>query len=150
MRVQEAVFQQLVTAYQTAVLNAQQEAENGLIIFLKAQKRTQLQAQSVKAAQDAVKTVLSQFEAGTVTIAQLILLEQTLVGLQDTLAQAQGEIPTGLIQVYKAMGGGWEIRVNGCVPAGALELEAQPEPGPQPRLLPDSDTAPSRLLPPME
>jgi NodT family efflux transporter outer membrane factor (OMF) lipoprotein len=152
MRVQEAVFQQLVTAYQTAVLNAQQEAENGLITFLKAQKRTQLQAQSVKAAEDAVKTVLNQYEVGTVTIAQLILLEQTLVGLQDTLAQAQGEIPTGLIQVYKAMGGGWEIRLNGCTPAGALQLEAQPAPelGPPPRHLPDSEPPPSRLLPPME
>jgi len=160
MRVQQAVFLQLVTAYQAAVLNGQQEAENGLIIFLRAQKRTELQALSVKAAQDAVKTVLSQFEAGTVTIAQLILLEQTLVGLQDTLALAQGEIPTGLIQVYKAMGGGWELRVNGCTPAGAVRFDSPPAPelGP-PRPVPDSEPPPPvpgseppppRLLPPME
>jgi hypothetical protein len=35
---------------------------------------------------------------------------------QDTLAQAQGEIVTGLIQVYRALGGGWQIRETGCDP----------------------------------
>jgi NodT family efflux transporter outer membrane factor (OMF) lipoprotein len=138
VRAQTATFEQLVAAYQQSVLNAQKEVENGLIVFLKAQKRTELQAMSVQAAQDAVKTVLSQFEAGTVTIAQLILLEQTLVGLQDTLAQAQGEIPTGLIQTYRALGGGWELRLTGCEPTGTPPAEAAPpvETGPAPRVLP--------------
>jgi NodT family efflux transporter outer membrane factor (OMF) lipoprotein len=151
VRAQTATFLQLVTAYQQAVLNAQHEAENGLVIFLKAQKRTELQTLSVEAAQDAVKTVLSQFEAGTVTIAQLILLEQTLVGLQDTLAQAQGEIPIGLIQVYKAMGGGWELRLNGCEPTGQLPVEPLPTPetGPMPRTLPQTERPAVRFLPPI-
>jgi NodT family efflux transporter outer membrane factor (OMF) lipoprotein len=152
MRVQQAVFLQLVTAYQQTVLNAHQEAENGLVTFLKAQERVRLQSLSVKAAQDAVKTVLSQFEAGTVTIAQLILLEQTLVGLQDTLAQAQGEIPLGLIQVYKALGGGWQIRLQGCETTAALEARApaDAELGPPPRPAPDAEPPASRLLPPFE
>ena len=41
------------------------------------------------------------------------------MGLEDTLAQAQGEIGTGLIQVYRALGGGWEIRLSGGNPGGA-------------------------------
>ena len=32
----------------------------------------------------------------------ITLLQQNLVALEDTLAQAQGEIATGLIQVYRA------------------------------------------------
>jgi hypothetical protein len=33
---------------------------------------------------------------------------------EDVLAQAEGEIVTGLIQVYRALGGGWQIRLRGC------------------------------------
>ena len=49
-------------------------------------------------------------------LTRVTLLQQNLVGLEDTLAQAQGEIATGLIQVYRALGGGWEIRLTGCNP----------------------------------
>jgi hypothetical protein len=32
----------------------------------------------------------------------------------DTLAQARGEIGPGLTQVYRGLGGGWQIRLTGC------------------------------------
>ena len=54
-----------------------------------------------------------------IDLTRVTLLQQNLVTLEDTLAQAQGEIATGLIQVYRAFGGGWQIRLNGCDP-GAL------------------------------
>jgi NodT family efflux transporter outer membrane factor (OMF) lipoprotein len=128
VRFQDAKFQELVAAYQNKVLTAQQEVENGLVTFLKAQRRTKLQGDSVKYADDAVKVVLAQYELGTVQITQLIQIEQNLVLQQDTLAQAQGEIATGLIQVYKALGGGWQIHNTGCDPnAGPLELHTQAE-----------------------
>ena len=37
--------------------------------------------------------------------------------LLDTLAQVEGEIATGLISVYTALGGGWELRLTGCTPS---------------------------------
>ena len=46
--------------------------------------------------------VLAQYEAGTTDLTRVTLLQQNLVPLEDTLAQAQGEIATGLIQVYRA------------------------------------------------
>jgi len=36
--------------------------------------------------------------------------------LEDTLAQVEGEISTGLITVYHGLGGGWQIRLTGCTP----------------------------------
>src|SRR5262249_14166684 len=71
---------------------------------------------SVKAAEEAVQIALAQYKAGTVDFTRVTQLEQSLVTQQDTLAQAQGEIVTGLIQVYKALGGGWQIRETGCDP----------------------------------
>ncbi len=139
VHLQDARFQELVAAYQNTVLSAGQDVENGLVTFLQSQKRTNFQAASVKDAEDAVQTVVSQYKAGTVDFTRVTQLEQNLVTQQDTLAQAQGEIVTGLIQVYKALGGGWQIRETGCDPHPADR--AGPAPGSQ---SPTSDPLPAR------
>ena len=110
---QKARFQELVTTYEQSVLNANQEAENGLVTFLRAQGRTRLQSESVDQAQKAVALGLVQYKAGTVDFTRITQLEQNLVLQQNTLAQARGEIALGLIQTYRALGGGWEIRCTG-------------------------------------
>ena len=105
VRLQDARFQELVATYQQTVLNANQEVENGLVTFLRAQTRTNFQTASVEDAEKAVKIVLAQYEAGTIDFTRVTQLEQFLVQEQDVLTQAQGEIATGLIQVYRALGG---------------------------------------------
>jgi NodT family efflux transporter outer membrane factor (OMF) lipoprotein len=114
LRLQDATFNELVTVYQNTVLNANQEAENGLVTFLRGQERTKYQKLSVDDAEKAVTIVMAQYEAGTVDFTRVTQIQQNLVLQQDTLAQAQGEIALGLITVYKALGGGWQIRQNGC------------------------------------
>jgi NodT family efflux transporter outer membrane factor (OMF) lipoprotein len=145
VRLQDAKFQELVATYQNKVLSAAQEVENGLVAFLRAQERTRLQAASVKDAELAVKIGLAQYKAGTVDFTRVTQLEVTVAQLQDTLAQAQGQIDTGLIQAYRALGGGWQIRVNGCT-ANCLPGDAAPQPVtntlPAPRPLPVSEPAP--------
>jgi hypothetical protein len=110
--------------------------ENGLVTFLQAQQRTKFQAASVTDAQEAVQIAVAQYKAGIVDFTRVTQLETTLVTQQDTLAQAQGEIVTGLIQVYKALGGGWQIRETGCDPQRAERMlwpgpETPPQPGSQ-------------------
>jgi outer membrane protein TolC len=105
-RLQDAKFQDLVAAYQDTVLSANEDVENGLVTFLKAQQRAKLQAESVAYAEKAVNITKVQYEKGTVDLTRVTLLQQTLVQQQDTLALAQGEIATGLIHVYRALGGG--------------------------------------------
>jgi len=128
VRVQNAKFQELVTNYQQTVLNANGEVENGLVTFLRAQVRTKFQSESVDRAQKAVSLGLVQYKAGTVDFTRITQLEQNLVLQQNTLAQARGEIAQGLIQVYRALGGGWEIRNTGLSPVeeGTIENGAPP------------------------
>lgn len=114
VRLQSTRFQELVTAYRQAVLNANKEVENGLVVFLRSQLRTKFQTAAVDDAGKAVGIVLAQYKAGVVDFTRVTQLEQALVQQQDVLTQAQGEIATGLIQVYKALGGGWEIRLTDC------------------------------------
>src|SRR4029077_14740090 len=147
VRLQDATFQALVAAYQNAVLTAAQDVENGLVTFLKAQERTQFQAESVAEAEEAVKIALVQYKGGIIDLTRVTQLETTLVQLQDTLALAQGEIGLGLIQVYRALGGGWQIRLAGCETTGLppqaappAAPEALPAPQPQPAPVPPRPT----------
>jgi NodT family efflux transporter outer membrane factor (OMF) lipoprotein len=121
VRLQDAAFLALVTAYQQAVLTANQEVETGLVTFLKAQEQYALQKKSVDAGRAALDTVQTLYpdKVDFTRVAQLL---QTQVVLEDTLAQVQGQIATGLISVYQALGGGWEIRCTGCPrsPAGQV------------------------------
>jgi NodT family efflux transporter outer membrane factor (OMF) lipoprotein len=119
VRLQDAHFLELVEAYKQSVLNANQETENGLVTFLKAQERYTYQKKSVDAGKAALDTVYVQWETGTVDFTRVDQLLQNQVVLEDTLAQVQGEISTGLIMVYKGLGGGWEIRCTGCTPGVA-------------------------------
>jgi hypothetical protein len=110
MRYANARFCELVLAYQQTVLEADQEVEDGLIIFLRQQDRSRLLGESVDAAQKAVKIVVAQFEKGSVDFNRYATIAQNLVTQQDSAAQARGDSAKGLIQVYRALGGGWEIR----------------------------------------
>jgi hypothetical protein len=58
---------------------------------------------------------------------------------EDTLAQAQGEIALGLIQIYRALGGGWQIRLTGCEPNASPPIQLDPG------LSDDSAPAPRRV-----
>ena len=68
---------------------------------LRAQQRAKSQAAGVADAAAAVKIALAQYAAGTIDLTRVTLLQQNLVPAEDTLAQAQGEIALGLIQVYR-------------------------------------------------
>jgi NodT family efflux transporter outer membrane factor (OMF) lipoprotein len=114
VRLQDARFLELVAAYQQAVLTAAQDVENGLVTFLRAQERARLQAASVADLQKAVRIVLAQYREGAIDLTRVTQIEQNLVLALDTLAQARGEIGLGLIHVYRALGGGWKVRLAGC------------------------------------
>jgi NodT family efflux transporter outer membrane factor (OMF) lipoprotein len=125
VRLQDARFRELVATYQNTVLSADQDVENGIVTFLRAQERTKFQAASADDAEKAVNIALAQYTQGVIDLTRVTLLQQNLVQLQDVLAQAQGEIATGLIQVYRALGGGWPFR--GCPPDLVTSAPAEPK-----------------------
>jgi NodT family efflux transporter outer membrane factor (OMF) lipoprotein len=149
VRLQEARFQELVAAYQQAVLTAAQDVENGLVTFLRAQERAKLQAASVEDLEKAVKIVLAQYKDGTVDLTRVTQIEQNLVLALDTLAQARGEIGLGLTQVYRALGGGWQIRMTGCKTT-ALPVHGVPPPPEGRTPAPHLELPAPRKLPPKD
>jgi len=144
VRAQDALFQALVVDYQNSVLTAASEVENGLVTFLKAQEEARSLAVSVDAAQKAVVVALAQYRGGIVDFNRVATLEVDLVQEQDLLAQARGQIDTGLINVYRALGGGWQIRLTQLV---TNPPNANPQPAGQPVLAPPAGQAPPAAAP---
>jgi NodT family efflux transporter outer membrane factor (OMF) lipoprotein len=134
VRVQDARFQELVARYQQTVLRANGEVEDGLARFLKAQDEQRNAKDSVKAQQAAVKDAMAQYEGGLADFNRVAVVEEQLVSRQNQLAQAEGEIALGLIQVYRALGGGWQIRCDtnatpatNATPSDAASLSPAPQ-----------------------
>jgi len=110
VRVQDARFQEAIVSYRNVVLQAQQEVEDGLVAFVKAQERVISLTKAVDAAKRTVDLSLIQYREGATDYTTVLTAEQALLSQQDSLATGQGDVPQGLIAVYRALGGGWEIR----------------------------------------
>lgn len=152
VRFEDARFQKEVLTYQNTVLRAGREVEDGLIAFLKSQVRARYLAESAADAKVAVEVVESEIKLLQFDINRAFVTSNFLVGQQDKLAVAHGDIALGLIQVYRALGGGWELRLpdsGGCQPRlgeplrnderGMMKDERKTEPAPN---------RPVELLPP--
>jgi NodT family efflux transporter outer membrane factor (OMF) lipoprotein len=122
VRFQDAAFQELLLDYQNTVLKAQKEVEDALIAFLKAQQRAQKLAGAVAAAQDSYKLAILQYKEGITDFTTVLTAEQALLTQQDSLAVTLGKISSQLVGVYRAMGGGWQIREGLDVVPDAIKI----------------------------
>jgi NodT family efflux transporter outer membrane factor (OMF) lipoprotein len=126
VRVQDARFQQLLVAYQNTVLKAQKEVEDALSGFLRAHERAGFLAESSLAARQSVDLATAQYQVGIVDYTAVLTAQQSLLDEQDNLATALGDVSRNLAEVYRALGGGWQIREGmDLVPSDVKETMAQ-------------------------
>jgi NodT family efflux transporter outer membrane factor (OMF) lipoprotein len=112
IRVQDASFQALVGDYESTVLQAQGEVENALAAYLGAQRQVQFLTSSVQSANRAVELAEFQYREGTTDYTRVLNTQQSLVTEQDRLVATRGSVVLDLVAMYKALGGGWELRVG--------------------------------------
>jgi NodT family efflux transporter outer membrane factor (OMF) lipoprotein len=110
VRAQDARFQELLLGYQNAVLVAQQDVQDNLTAFLKAQDRAGFLARSVEAAKKSLDLAVLQYREGTIDFTTVLVAQQALLNEQDNLASTLGNVSSSLVGIYRALGGGWEIR----------------------------------------
>jgi len=126
VRVQDARFQELLITYQNVVLTAQQEVEDNLVAFLRAQEQAGFLAKSAATAKGALDLAIRQYREGIVDFTTVLVAQQSLLSVQDNLATTLGNIAVNLVGVYKALGGGWEVRKgNDFIPSEIREEMAK-------------------------
>ncbi len=152
IRVQDARFQQLAVQYQNTVLQANAEAENALVGFLKAQQQVRSVAQSAEAARQSVEIVMTQYQEGKSDFNRVFTVQRVLTQQQDQLAVVQGSVAQSLIQLYRSLGGGWRIRLAAPAQQPAAEQPAADQPAapaPAQPAVPAPPAAAARPQPPM-
>ena len=110
IRVEDARLQKLLVNYEAVVLRAQQEAEDGVIGFVRSHQIAAFAQNATSSAQRSSDLAFVQYREGAVDFQRVIDAMRALLQEETTLAQAQSDIATNLISLYKALGGGWELR----------------------------------------
>jgi NodT family efflux transporter outer membrane factor (OMF) lipoprotein len=131
IRLQDAGLLELIAGYQNTVLQANQEAEDALVAFLESQREVESLRANVDDLQRSLDLLLIQFEEGSINFSPIFVLQGSLRGAQDRLAAAQGQVLLNMIAVYRALGGGWQIRCGGYPTRPLPPLEPLPSPADQ-------------------
>jgi outer membrane protein TolC len=110
VRVQDATLQQYLVDYQTKVLKAQEEVENGVATYTLSASEAGFLRKSVTEAQGALNIATIEYQEGSRDFTTVLTAEQNLLAAESNLAIATGNIAIGLVSLYRALGGGWQIR----------------------------------------
>ena len=117
VRAQDAAFQQALLNYQQLVLQAQKEVQDHMTGFIEARKSEQYLQKAVKSAIQATKLTLIRYQEGESDYTTVLNALQQQLKVQTSLVNAEGAIPLALVALYRALGGGWQIRQsNDIVP----------------------------------
>jgi NodT family efflux transporter outer membrane factor (OMF) lipoprotein len=110
VRVEDARFQELMVNYESTVLQASQEVEDAMVSFLRSKEAVMFLAEAVQASKRSVDLSLIQYREGLVDYQRVLDTQRFLTEQQDDLVFTAGTVVTSLVGMYKALGGGWEIR----------------------------------------
>ncbi|MGA9777787.1 MAG: efflux transporter outer membrane subunit [Limisphaerales bacterium] len=112
VRVQNARQEQALDAYQQTVLTALEDADSALTAYAKEQVRRESLAQSVEANQQALELSTQLYKSGLADFLRVLDSERSLYAAQDALVQSDQAVSINLVQLYKALGGGWQDETN--------------------------------------
>jgi multidrug efflux system outer membrane protein len=102
-----AAWQEAKLAYEQSVLTALGEVSNTLVARQKyAQSRVELEKQ-VKALQESVRLATLRFTGGLASYYEVLEAQQQLFPAENALARTELNQLTAVVQLYRALGGGW-------------------------------------------
>lgn len=117
IRAQDARFEQAIIQYQQVVLDAAREVEDAISGFLNINEQAKFLNQSVAAARRAAKISSIQYREGLIDYQRVLDTDRYRTSQEDAYTKARGDISFYLIALYKALGGGWQMRLgNDFVP----------------------------------
>ncbi len=110
-----AVWEQAKLQYQQSALSAFADVSNALISRQKlVEQRKQLQV-AVDAYGDAVRVATQRYASGNASYFEVLQAQQQLFPAEASLAQTNRDEFTAYIQLYRALGGGWNLSDAGWV-----------------------------------
>ncbi len=104
----EANFAESLAAYQQTVQNAFSEVSDSLIAYQRTREFYDRQTLLTEANVNAAELASIRYEGGVTSYLEVLFNEQQLFDAQLALAQARLSELLSVVQLYQALGGGWE------------------------------------------
>jgi multidrug efflux system outer membrane protein len=98
----------MVFNYQKTILGAFRDVSNALIALNKQRVYRQEQEKLVAAAQDATRLARIRYQGGATAYLEVLTTDSSLYSAQLILVTAQQSEAVTLVQLYSALGGGWQ------------------------------------------
>ena len=98
----------MLLEYQKTILNALKDVSNSLVSYKETRERREEQAALVVSATDAVRLARLRYSGGSTSYLEVLTTDTDLYAAQLELAQAQEQEAISLVQIYAALGGGWQ------------------------------------------
>lgn len=104
----EAQQQQMLLAYKQTIITAFQQVADSLVAYQKQREFREQQALLTSAAQDTDRLSNILYQHGGASFLQVLTSETNYFSAELELAQAQLNERLALVQLYSALGGGWQ------------------------------------------
>jgi multidrug efflux system outer membrane protein len=108
VRLAEAQEQQKLLTYRQAIMNAFQQVSNSLVAYQKGREFREQQGLLTAAAEDTDRLSKVLYQHGGASYLQVLTSENNAFAAELNLAQAQLDERLALVQLYNALGGGWD------------------------------------------
>jgi multidrug efflux system outer membrane protein len=108
VRLSEAQQQEAVLTYQQTIQGAFRDVSDALIAYQQNQEFRAQQELLARAAQDAAQLSGQRYQAGTTNYLEVLTNDTNYLTAELGLAQARLNELLALVQIYKALGGGWQ------------------------------------------
>jgi outer membrane protein, multidrug efflux system len=125
LKLAESQHRQELIAYKQAIQLAFRDVSDALIGYQKLHEVRLAQETTVKDLQDTVDTSLVRYRGGITTYLEVLDGQRSLFEAELTLAQARGNEYQSLVQLYKALGGGWQQGTQGPQSPNGPPLQSQ-------------------------
>lgn len=106
--VQNAIQEQALIAYEKSVLTALEDVENAMTAYAVGRERVDARSKAADSAANAAALARTLYQAGAADFQKVLETERTRLTAEDNLASAKADVLTAVIQLYKALGGGWQ------------------------------------------
>ncbi len=106
-------YREAVVDYAKTVLNAFYEVENALLSRRLLLERRELLIRSLKEVEEEVRVARDRYNRGLIDLLTLLRAEQRRYEMQDRLVQTELQIMLTRVNLYMALGGGWEDQDEG-------------------------------------
>lgn len=107
VEIQSALAAQALAAYEGAVLTALEDVENALVALARSRERAAALRTAADAARNAALLARQRYESGLIDFLTVLDTQRTVLSIEDNLASTEADSASALIQLYKALGGGW-------------------------------------------